>query len=94
MGRSVRHTVLLHHNVLNGLFLADLIQMFKRKGWAVIDALEAYEDPVCGATPAVLPAGQSLLWSLAKETGRLDHVLRYPGEDGAYEAPKMDALGL
>jgi hypothetical protein len=23
-----------------------------------------------------------------------NHVLRYPGEDGAYEGPKMDALGL
>jgi len=94
LGRSVDHTVLLHHNVLNALFLADLIQMFQRKGWATIDARDAYEDRVFRATPDVLPAGQSLVWSLAKATGRFDRVLRYPGEDGAYEAPKMDALGL
>lgn len=94
LGRSVSHTVLLHHNVLNALFLTDLIQMFKGKGWTVIDARDAYEDPVFRATPDALPAGQSLLWSLAKETGRFDGVLRYPGEDGVYEAPKMDALGL
>jgi peptidoglycan/xylan/chitin deacetylase (PgdA/CDA1 family) len=93
-GRSLRHTVLLHHNVLNALFLADLIQMFKDKGWRAIDAPDAYEDPVFRATPDVLPAGQSLVWSLARETGRFDGVLRHPGEDGAYEAPKMDALGL
>ena len=93
-GRSVRHTVLLHHNVLNALFLADLIRMFKGSGWAVIDARDAYEDPIFRETPKVLPAGQSLVWSLAKETGRFDTVLRYPGEDGTYEAPKMDALGL
>jgi peptidoglycan/xylan/chitin deacetylase (PgdA/CDA1 family) len=94
VGRSVRHTLLLHHNVLNGMFLADLIQMFRSKGWQVINAVDAYEDPVFAATPDVLPAGQSLVWSLARQTGRFDDVLRYPGEDGVYEAPKMDALGL
>lgn len=47
-----------------------------------------------GADPDVLPAGQSLVWSLAKADGRFDARLRYPGEDGDYEAPKMDAAGL
>jgi peptidoglycan-N-acetylglucosamine deacetylase len=94
IGRSVRHTLLLHHNVLNGMFLADLIQMFNSKGWQVIDAREAYEDPVFTATPEVLPAGQSLVWSLARQTGRFDAALRYPAEDGVYEAPKMDERGL
>jgi hypothetical protein len=68
--------------------------MFKSKGWTPIDARDAYEDAVFRATPEVLPAGQSLLWSLAKETGRFDDVLRYPGEDGTYEASTMDARGL
>jgi peptidoglycan/xylan/chitin deacetylase (PgdA/CDA1 family) len=94
IGRSVPHIVLLHHNVLNAMFLSDLIRMFKDEGWQIIDASQAYEDAIFGATPDVLPAGQSLIWSLARQTGRFDKVLRYPGEDGAYEAPKMDALGL
>ena len=94
VGRSVHHIVLLHHNVLNALFLADLLEMFKRKGWVVIDAEEAYKDPIFRLTPDVLPAGQSLILSLAKETGRFGSVLRYPGEDAAYEAPKMNARGL
>ena len=51
-------------------------------------------DTDFASAPRVLPAGQSLVWSLAKATGNVDDVLRYPGEDGAYEAPKMDALGL
>jgi hypothetical protein len=38
LGRSVRHTLLVHHNVLNGLFLGDVLQMFKNKGWKLIDA--------------------------------------------------------
>jgi hypothetical protein len=41
-----------------------------------------------------VPAGQSLVWAAAKADGRYEKLLRYPGEDGDYEAPKMDALGL
>jgi hypothetical protein len=35
-----------------------------------------------------------LLWALAKETGKFESLLRYPGEDGDYEAPRMDAARL
>ena len=44
--------------------------------------------------PKSLPSGQSLLWAIAKERGGYDAVLRYPGEDEKYEAPKAAALGL
>ncbi len=94
LGRSVRHTLLLHHNVLNGLFLGDVLQMFTRRGWRLIDAEEAFADPVFKRSPKTAPAGESLIWALAKETGRFDSSLRYPGEGGEYEKPKMDALGL
>jgi len=87
-------TLLLHHNVLNGMFLTDLLRMFEGKGWQLVDAEQVYTDPIFEVHPEALPAGQSLIWSLAKATGRFDGVLRYPGEDGAYEAPRMDALGL
>jgi peptidoglycan/xylan/chitin deacetylase (PgdA/CDA1 family) len=53
-GRSVRHTLLVHHNVLNGLFLGDVLQMFKSKGWKLIDSTEAFTDPVFSAEPRVL----------------------------------------
>ena len=33
LGRSPKHTLLVHHNLLNALFLDDIIQMFKDKGW-------------------------------------------------------------
>jgi peptidoglycan-N-acetylglucosamine deacetylase len=94
LGRSVRHTLLLHHNVLNGMFLADLLRMFKRRGWQLIDAAEAYDDPVFKLEPKIAPAGEGLIWALAKESGRFDKVLRYPAEAGDYEKPRMDALGL
>jgi hypothetical protein len=90
----VRHTVLLHHNALNALYLDQLIAMFIDRGWKPIDALYAYADVVYDRQPKILPAGESLVWALAKESGKFDNELRYPGEDDIYENPKMDALGL
>jgi peptidoglycan/xylan/chitin deacetylase (PgdA/CDA1 family) len=94
LGRSVRHTLLVHYNLLNALFLPDLLRMFESKGWKVIDAGQAFKDRVFEAAPKTLPAGESLLWALAKETGKFDALLRYPGEDGDNEKEKMDKLGL
>jgi len=94
LGRPVKHTVLVHFNLLNGLFLGDLIEMFKSKGWQPIDAEEAFVDPVFSAKPKVLPAGESIVWSLAKEKGTIAKSLRYPAEDGEYENARMDKLGL
>ncbi len=94
LGRPVRHTVVLHHNTLNALFLDDLMAMFGAKGWKLIDAEVAYGDPVYERQPKILPAGESLIWALAKESGRFESELRYPGEDDVYENPKMDALKL
>ena len=93
-GRNVKHTILMHFNLLNGLFLGDLMDMFKSKGWQLIDAEEAFTDPVFAAEPKILPAGESIVWSLAKATGKIDKNLRYPAEDGEYERAEMDKLGL
>lgn len=90
----VKHTVLIHYNLLNALFLKDLLDMYVRKGWELIDADEAFRDPVFKTNPNILPAGESLIWALAKETGKFENVLRYPGEDSKYENPRMDQLGL
>ena len=93
-GREIKHTLLMHDNLLNALFLKDLISMFQEKGWEVIDATEAFADPVFLMHPDILPAGESIVWALAKETGKYDEVLRYPGEDSRYEEEKMNRLGL
>lgn len=94
LGRSVPHTLLIHYNLLNSLFLGDLLAMFRSKGWGVIDAEEAFSDTVFTRQPDIAPAGQSLIWALAKETGRFEARLRYPGEDDVYEKPVLDRLGL
>lgn len=84
--------MLLHHNLTTALFLNDLIDMFKSKGWKVIDAAEAFSDPVYNSQPANVPAGESLIWALAKEKG--NKTLRYPAESDVYEKAEMDKLGL
>lgn len=94
LGRSIPHTLLVHYNLINSLFLADALDMFRAKGWQLIDASAAFADPIYRSQPKTAPAGESLLWALAKETGRFDTQLRYPGEDDTYEKPILDALGL
>ena len=92
LGRSVPHVLLLHHNLINALFLADVIRMFHDDGWTLIDSRVAFQDPVYGLRPDTLPAGESILWALAKEKGIPG--LRYPAEDEVYEKPILDGLGL
>jgi peptidoglycan/xylan/chitin deacetylase (PgdA/CDA1 family) len=94
LGRPVKHTILMHFNLLNGLFLNDLLEMFKGKGWQLIDAAEAFKDSVFAAEPKVVPAGESIIWSLAKEKGTIAKSLRFPAEDGVYENARMNKLGL
>jgi hypothetical protein len=94
VGRPINHTVLMHFNLLNGLFLGDLIEMFKRRNWQLIDAEEAFTDRVFASNPKVVPAGESLVWSLAKERRKIAKSLRYPAEDAMYENARMDKLGL
>ena len=80
--------------MLNQRYFGDVLEMFKSKGWKLIDAENAFTDSVFSAAPDILPAGESIIWALAKETGKFSDILRYPGEDSEYEKPKMDKLGL
>ena len=70
------------------------MEMFKNKGWKLISANEAYKDPVFSLEPNIIPAGESIVWASAKETGKFEQILRYPGEEGEYEKAEMDKLGL
>ena len=84
----------MHFNPLNAFVLLEVMNAFEAAGWQWVDASLAFEDPSFRSEPQTLPAGESLVWALAKETGRFEDRLRYPGEDDVYEKPKMDALGL
>ncbi len=90
--RSVKHVLLLHTKAINAAFLPDIIAMFRSKGWVFISPEEAYEDPIYAIMPTGLPAGESILWALAKQNGLKN--LRYPAESDVYEKPLLDKLGL
>ena len=91
-GRHIKHNLLLHHNLAAALFLDDLIVMFKSKGWNVISAKEAFEDPIY--LTKTRHAGESLIWAMAKDSGKYEQLLRYPAEDSRYEEKRMNELGL
>jgi len=93
-GRQVKHTLLIHHGVLNGLYLSDLMDRFQKQGWQFINAEDAFRDPVFRELPKVVPAGESIVWARAKEKGKLAASARYPAEDGDYIRAEMDRLGL
>ena len=92
--RHIHHVLILHHNLAAALFLDDLIKYFKASGWEVVDTDKAYQDKIYDEEPDTVPAGESLIWALAKKSGKFQKVLRYPAEDSEYEKPLMDKLGL
>lgn len=94
LGHEIPHTILLHYRTLNALFLDDVMNAFENAGWEWIDAPHAFDNEIFQRQPKTLPAGESLVWALAKQDRRFDSRLRYPGEDDIYEKPKMDKLGL
>ena len=92
--RHINHTLLLHHNLASALFLGDLIEKFKEKGWEVTNADKAYQDQIFDNIPKSDFAGESLIYSLAKQSGKYQESLRFPAEDSRYEKDKMNKLGL
>jgi hypothetical protein len=74
--------------------LDDLIKEFEKLGWQTIDAEDALTDDIYKMIPNIIPAGESIIWGLAKETGKYEDILRYPAEDSQYEEDKINKLGL
>lgn len=93
-GRDIAQVLLLHHNLINALWLDDVLTQFKDMGWTVVSPAEALQDPVYQLQPERSVAGQSLLLSL----GRLLGHGRMPGgerlvDDGDYEVDLLRASG-
>ena len=86
------HSMLMHHNVLNGLFLDDVLTALKSQGWSFVHAKEAFEHPIYTLEPKTPTRGRSILSVLAQEQGILD--LDYPEAYRGWGKKTMDALGL
>jgi peptidoglycan-N-acetylglucosamine deacetylase len=92
LGRRPAHVMLLHTSALNAAFLGDVIAAFRQAGWTIVSARQAFADPLYQEQPDVLPAGESIVWALARKAGQPG--LRYPAEDAPYEEPLLRAQGL
>jgi peptidoglycan/xylan/chitin deacetylase (PgdA/CDA1 family) len=92
LGRSPNHVLLLHVRAINSAWLKDIIQAFKSEGWSFIDTDTAYQDPIYKDQLEILPAGESIIWSIAKKQDVKG--LRYPAEDAPYEYSNLEKFGL
>ncbi|MFZ6861473.1 polysaccharide deacetylase family protein [Undibacterium sp. Ji67W] len=93
-GRDISQVMLLHHNLINALWLNDLIVMFKDMGWKIISPQQAFADPVYQLMPERQSAGQSLLLSMARSLG----MGKFDGweclvDDGDFEIESLGKLG-
>lgn len=68
-GRDIPQVLLLHHNLINALFVGDAIEQFRDMGWTIINPEEAYRDFVYSLEPQRPSPGQSLLISAARSLG-------------------------
>ena len=94
-GRDIPQVILMHHNLINALWLDDAITQFEEMGWTITTPAAAYADPVYQLIPAQPATGQSLLLSMERSLG-LD---KFPGwdrlvDDGDYEITALKAYGL
>jgi peptidoglycan-N-acetylglucosamine deacetylase len=94
IGRSPRHVLLLHENDLAALFLGDLIDSLKERGWKIIPPADAFDDPIAKETPDVLFNGQGRVGALAFEKGIPSNELVQPSEDEAYLGRKLAEQGV
>ncbi|KQV45578.1 polysaccharide deacetylase [Duganella sp. Root198D2] len=94
-GRDISQVLLLHHNLINALWLDDVLAQFGQMGWKIVTPAEAFADPVYQLEPVRKVAGQSLLLSLGRTLG----LGMMPGgerlvDDGDYEIAELAKKGL
>ena len=68
-GRDIPQVMLMHHNLINALWLKDAIQQFVDMGWTITTPAQAFADPVYQLQPERPAPGQSLLLSIARTRG-------------------------
>ena len=92
IGRSPKHVLLLHTNDINAAFLNDVITAFKNNKWNFVSASEAFNDRIYNEFSQNIPAGESIIWSIAKS--KKIPNLRYPAEDAPYETENLKKYQL
>jgi len=94
-GRDIPQVLLLHHNLINALWLDDVLRQFSDMGWQFTTPAEAFADPVYQLQPQRNAPGQSLLISMGRSLGlgTQDIGLRLM-DDGDFEIEALRQQGL
>jgi len=92
-GRDIPQVLLLHHNLINALWLDDVIKQFKEMGWTIVTPAQAYADPVYAFKPQ--DSGGSLLLSMGRSLGMTPAELGLRlMDDGDFEIEALQKQGL
>ena len=82
IGRSPVHMILLHETDIAALWIDDLVAALRAKGWRVVDADEAYADPVAQyAATYDTPSAQGTLTEMVAWDKGLPAPRWYRGND-------------
>lgn len=94
-GRDIPQVLLMHHNLINALWLDDVLAQFKDMGWKFTTPAAAFSDPVYQLTPERAAPGQSLLLSMARSLG-LGKLAGWERlvDDGEFEIEVLKKQGL
>lgn len=92
--RSPRHVLLLHENDAAALFVGDLIQHLRSKGWKIISPQQAYKDPIAKSFPAVAFHKQGRVAAIANSKGVPEAELRHPSENENYLNQAFISAGI
>jgi peptidoglycan-N-acetylglucosamine deacetylase len=93
-GRDIAQVLLLHHNLINALFLEDALAQFERLGWRFVPPAEAYQDFLYTLEPQRESPGQSLLLSAARSLGHRPPALERLQDDGEADIEVLRGRGI
>lgn len=86
------HLTLMHHNILNGHFLKDVVLALKADGWSFVNAKEAMSFAPFHPIPSEPTTGRN--WLTLKSREMNIDVPPYPKKYLKFGRITMDAIGL
>jgi len=94
-GRSPKHVLLLHEMDITALFVGDLADALREKGWEIISPEEAYTDDIAGyQTQRVLKYNPGRVGEIARDKGQKSDLWHKTLDEGYLrERFKDEVLG-
>jgi len=71
LGRDPVQVILLHHNLINAMFMPDILDLIERDGWRIVAPEEGYQDPLYREDRAEVGYAESILEAVALKRGVL-----------------------